>query len=173
MASPVKLAHVALRTRNVVRLREWYCTVLEARAVFENDMIAFVTFDDEHHRLAIIDRGPDLAYDAAAGTVDHFTFTLAELGDLVDTYERLKDQGIEPHRSINHGVTTSMYFTDPDGNRVELQVDNFATPEEAAAFVASETFAANPIGIEFEPDRLVAAYRSGVPVEELVVQGSV
>ncbi|MEL7209057.1 MAG: VOC family protein [Actinomycetota bacterium] len=172
MASPIKLAHVALRTNDVGRLRDWYCTVLEARVQFENDVIAFVTYDDEHHRLAIIDRGEGTVYDPEVGTVDHFTFTLATLGDLLDTYERLQGEGIAPYRTINHGPTTSMYFNDPDGTRVELQVDNFATPEEAAAFMASERFAANPIGVEFDPDRLLARFRRGDPVSELVEQGS-
>jgi hypothetical protein len=40
---------------------------------------------------------------------------------------------IRPFYSINHGPTTSLYYTDPDGNRVELLVDNFATAGEGQA----------------------------------------
>jgi hypothetical protein len=35
-------------------------------------------------------------------------------------------------------MTTSLYYADPDGNQIELQVDNFATPEEGTAFIESE-----------------------------------
>jgi hypothetical protein len=45
-----------------------------------------------------------------------------------------------------------MYYTDPDGNRIETQVDNFDTIEEANAYMASTAFAENPIGIDFDPD---------------------
>ena len=34
---------------------------------------------------------------------------------------------------IQHGVTTSLYYEDPDGNFAEMQIDNFATPGEAIA----------------------------------------
>src|ERR1700730_47207 len=36
---------------------------------------------------------------------------------------------------MNHGSTTSMYYADPDGNRIELLIDNFATAEEGRAWV--------------------------------------
>lgn len=170
MVSPAKFAHVALCTSDVARLRAWYCLVLEARVMFENDHVGFVTYDDEHHRLAIINRGTDQV--PQPGTLDHFSFTYATLGDLLDTYERLMAEGITPHRTINHGGTTSMYYRDPDGNQVELQIDNFATLAETVAFIESDVFAANPIGVEFDADRLVAKFRRGVPVSELVKQGS-
>ena len=44
----------------------------------------------------------------------------------MSSYARLKGLGIEPDACVNHGVTTSLYYADPDGNQVELQVDNFA-----------------------------------------------
>jgi hypothetical protein len=34
----------------------------------------------------------------------------------------------------------------------------------------SEAFSANPIGVEIDPDALLAQYRSGVAVETLLVQ---
>lgn len=32
----------------------------------------------------------------------------------------LKDQGIVPHACLDHGMTMSFYYADPDGNSVEL-----------------------------------------------------
>jgi hypothetical protein len=72
--------------------------------------------------------------------------------------------------SINHGPTTSLYYSDPDGNRVELLVDNFATAEEGQAWMHSPAFERNPIGVAFDPDELVRRFRSGVPVAELVIR---
>src|SRR3546814_5664151 len=83
------------------------------------------------------------------------------------TYERLRDTGIRPVFPINHGPTTSMYYADPDGNQIELQVDNYDKIEDATAFFYSEAFAENPVGVEFDPDELLRRLRAGEPEEDL------
>ena len=52
-----------------------------------------------------------------------------------------------------------MYYHDPDGNGVELQVDAFATKEAAAAYFDSEAFRENPIGVLFDPEQLLQRSR--------------
>jgi catechol-2,3-dioxygenase len=165
--APVKLAHVVLRTSRFEEMVAWYETVLAARTVHNDGMLAFLTYDDEHHRIAIA-RIPGLEEAPAmhAGT-DHVAFTHADLGDLLSTWARLKGEGIEPYWCLNHGPTTSMYYKDPDGNKVELQIDNFDT-EETNRWMGSGEFAANPIGVIFEPEELLARYRAGEPLSSLV-----
>ena len=85
---------------------------------------------------------------------------------MLSTYRRLKAAGITPHWPINHGVTTSMYYRDPDNNQVELQIDNFATDAEGKAFMRSAAFAKNPIGTEFDPEALLARHRAEAAVKE-------
>ena len=46
----------------------------------------------------------------------HVAYTFDDLDGLLDRYVLLRDQGITPAVSIAHGVTTSMYYRDPDGN---------------------------------------------------------
>ena len=41
------------------------------------------------------------------------------MDDLLDTYVRLKADGIVPHACLDHGMTMSFYYVDPDGNSVE------------------------------------------------------
>jgi hypothetical protein len=60
-----------------------------------------------------------------------------------------------------------LYYQDPDGNRMEFQVDA-CTVEEANAYMRSAAFAANPIGVAIDPEALLAQYRRGVPVEQLL-----
>ena len=168
MAAPAKLAHVVFRSGRLAAMRDWYCNVLEAHVAFENDFIVFLTYDDEHHRVAIVDTGASEAPPPTASGVEHVAFTYAALDDLIGTYERLKGQGIEPYWSINHGPTTSCYYRDPDGNQVELQIDNFESIHALHDWFRSGAFAENPIGVEFDPDELVAKFRAGVPQEELV-----
>ncbi|PYM81948.1 MAG: biphenyl 2,3-dioxygenase [Candidatus Rokuibacteriota bacterium] len=124
---PEKFAHVVLKTANYDAVIAWYATVLQAPVAFRNDFIAFLTYDDEHHRVAVLNTPGSPAPDPAAAGVHHIAYTYTGLGELLATYRRLKASGIEPARCINHGPTTSMYYRDPDGLRVELQIDNFAT----------------------------------------------
>ena len=165
--TPVKLAHFVLRTARLPELLRWYQTVLGATIVHSDDTIAFLSFDDEHHRVAIaaVPGLPDRP-EFAAGT-DHVAFTFADLGDLLHHYLRLKGEGIEPYWCINHGLTTSMYYKDPDGNRLEFQVDNFANAAETNSWIRSGAFAANPIGVIFDPEELVARYRGGESMAEI------
>jgi catechol-2,3-dioxygenase len=102
--------------------------------------------------------------------VHHVAFTFGSMGELLENYVRLAGRSIRPFYSINHGPTTSLYYSDPDGNRVEFLVDNFATAEEGQAWMRSPAFESNPIGVEFDPDELVRRFRSGVPVADLVIR---
>ncbi|KAK6365133.1 hypothetical protein LTS17_011611 [Exophiala oligosperma] len=84
--------------------------------------------------------------------VDHLAFTYATLTELAQVYTSLKSKAWEPVWTINHGPTTSIYYRDPDGNKVELQVDNFDTKEGADAFMKGPLFSMNPIGTEIDAD---------------------
>jgi catechol-2,3-dioxygenase len=167
---PQKLAHVVRRTARFAELVEWYCTVLGAEVVQSDGMLAFLTYDDEHHRIAIAGI-PGLAEQPpmAAGT-DHVAFTYGDLGDLLQTYRRLKARGIEPYWCINHGPTISLYYKDPDGSRVELQVDTMPSGAAIDAWMRSGEFAANPIGVVFEPEALIARYEAGEPLDTLTAR---
>ena len=165
--SPAKLAHFVLVTQDMPRLRDWYVTVLQGRVVYEDPVLCFITYDDEHHRIAIgALPGVQARESGLRVGLHHTAFTYGDFGDLLYTYRRLKERGIRPYWTINHGPTTSMYYRDPDGNRVELQVDNFETAEEANDFMR-RNFAENPIGILFDPEELMRRYEAGASLEEL------
>jgi len=166
--SPQKFAHVVLKTAKFNDVIDWYATVLQARVAFRNDFIAFLTYDDEHHRVAVINMPDSPTPEPAAAGVHHIAYTYADLGELLSTYRRLKASGIEPARCINHGPTISMYYRDPDGLRVELQIDVFATMDEAHAYLTGPDFAENPIGIIFDPEQLIRDYEAGRAYVDLV-----
>lgn len=175
MAPPAQLAHVVYMTRRFEEMLDWYQKVFEARVQYQNPALAFLTYDDEHHRFAFANMsvfqpdGPANGMPAGVG-VNHVGYTYANLGELLDTYDRLKQLGIEPYWRVHHGLTLSVYYKDPDGNRMEFQVDCCANAEEAHTYMHSEAFAANPVGVEIDPDVLLAQYRSGVPTEQLLAQ---
>ncbi len=139
---PAQIAHFVIYTSQYAELTAWYKVVLGATATYEDDKLAFLSYDEEHHRVAIASV-PNLARQREG------------------TASRLADKGIVPYWSVNHGPTTSMYYADPDGNRVEFQVDNFPTAAEANAFCASPEFAENSVGVDFDPADLVRRLDAG------------
>jgi catechol-2,3-dioxygenase len=140
--SPRKLAHVVLRTgSNFGAMVRWYCTVLGARVVFNAGRLIFLSYDDEHHRIAIA-ASEDLAERPRRATgLDHIAFTYEDIGALLNTYARLKRAGILPFCCINHGPTTALM---------------------------QEQFSINPVGVEFDPEEMLARLRSGANPDELV-----
>jgi catechol-2,3-dioxygenase len=173
-ARPTKVAHVVYRTRRFGEMLEWYQTVFEARVQFQNPALAFLTFDDEHHRLAlanmeVLNPGGDAAGRQGETGVDHVGYTYASLGELLENWAALKEKGITPYWSVHHGMTVSLYYADPDGNQMEFQVDCLESGERASEYMA-ETFSRNPIGVEFEPAAWLTRLKSGTPEAELLAR---
>ena len=170
--TPTKIAHLVIRTKKVRELVDWYCKVFHAEVIFNNGWLAFLYFDDEHHRIAIGDPSTLEAPNPSAAGIDHVAFSYASIEDLLSTYVRLKTSGILPYFKVDHGPTTSIYYKDPDGNQIELQVDNFGSLEEAHEYFKSNAFAENPLGIEIEPDELVARLNAGENPRNLLSSGT-
>ena len=173
MVVPSKFSHVVYRTRRFEEMIEWYQKVFEATVQHRDSVLAFLTYDEEHHRFAFVNlaaknpEGDETDRKGKIG-VDHVAYTYASLGDLLSTYSRLKGHGITPFWPVHHGITLSFYYADPDGNRMEFQVECFPTIEQANAYMQSESFAANPIGVRIDPDALVEQYGQGIPTKELL-----
>lgn len=159
--SPAKLAHVVLRTSRYGEMVNFYKMVFAAHATFENEMLSFLTYDDEHHRIAILNM-PGLAEqrEGVAG-VHHIAFTYASIRELISTYERVEKLGITPVWCTNHGPTISFYYRDPDGTQLELQIENYDTIEQSTAFFHSKAFAENPIGVDLDPAELARRFHAG------------
>ena len=172
MTAPSKFAHVVYNTHRYEEMIDWYRYVFEARVQHRDDRLAFLTYDDEHHRFAFANLGPmpddppRPRLGRGAG-VNHVAYTWRDLAEFVELYERLKARGITPVRPIRHGLTLSMYYADPDGNLMEFQIDVLA-PDAANEFIAGPAFAANPVGETFDPDDLAARFHAGEPVESCV-----
>ena len=167
---PIKLAHVVLRVGDLARSRGWYIEVLQARVAFENEMLCFLSYDDEHHRIGLV-APPGLKHEADASTgLEHIAFTYGSLEELLVNYRRLAAGGVRPYWTINHGPTISLYYKDPDGNRLELQHDVFERAEDLDAFFAGAAYTENFIGVRFDPDELIARFEAGEPLDALMAR---
>jgi catechol 2,3-dioxygenase len=162
--------HVNLKTARLGEMIDWYEVAVGMRVNFRDDVIAFMTNDDANHRVALT---------ALPGTSDdpekvphsgmhHSAFEFASMEDLLGRYQSLKEDGIEPHACVDHGLTMSFYYLDPDGNSVELQSDNHGDWAASAEWMRTAAeFAANPIGELVDPDKLCDVSAGGMSAEEI------
>lgn len=170
---PQKFVHIVYRTNRFEEMLAWYQFVFDAKIQYQNPALAFLTYDDEHHRFALANLAvlrPDERETEKQGFVgvDHVAYTYASLEDLLENYQQLKEKGIKPYWCVHHGMTVSMYYADPDGNQMEFQVDVFESSEEANDYMSGPLTAAIPIGVEYDPEDWLAQIRTGTPVSDLL-----
>ncbi|HVF30537.1 MAG TPA: VOC family protein, partial [Pyrinomonadaceae bacterium] len=150
---------------------EWYKKFLCAEVRHDMGFGSFMTFDDDHHRIVIFTTEDTEDKVANSAGVDHIGIGLPDFASLIENYERLKADGIVPTLPVNHGFTTSLYYQDPDGNEIELTVDNFQTKDECSAWMKTEQMAAlmNPptFGDVFDPEELAQMFHSGASHSEM------
>jgi catechol-2,3-dioxygenase len=169
MTKPIRFSHAVLKTYDVASLRKWYCNALDAHVVFEKlPLYSFITYDEEHHRLGIIAMtGKPTPIEPRAPGLLHLAFTFRNIGELLDLYQRLQESGEKPDFTVNHGPTISFYYSDPDGNGVEFQVDRYASAAEAQDFI-DKVFDKNPVGVACDPEELLERRRAGETDEQLM-----
>lgn len=171
-ARPTKVAHIVYRTRRFEEMLRWYETVFGARIQYQNPVLAFLTYDDEHHRCALVNMsvlqpdGADADRQGAIG-VDHLGYSYGSLREVLENYSLLKEKGITPYWCVHHGITASLYYADPDGNQMEFQVDCLGSSDEATAFMEAQ-FSSNPVGVEYDPEEWLARLRAGEPESQLL-----
>lgn len=88
-------------------------------------------------------------------------------------YRQRQAQGIKPVWAVNHGITVSIYYRDPDGNQIETQVEGFNTTAEAIRYMTSQEFSENPIGVDFDPDEYIRKLKDGASAKDLMVRPNI
>lgn len=115
------LGHVGLFCNDLKTMRDFYTRVLGLTISDENPErgICFLSAspETEHHELALVQ-----AKDPTQKTrqVQQISFKVKTLDDVRAFYHRLKGAGLRIDRTITHGIACSVYFYDPEDNRVEL-----------------------------------------------------
>ena len=162
--------HVNLKTTRLDEMVDWYSLTVGLEVNFRNRLAAFLTNDAANHRLALL-AVPGLKHDRQRITRDgmhHLAFEYPSLDELLGTYLRLRTRRILPHACLDHGMTMSLYYLDPDGNSVELQADNYGDWGASSEFMRADPhFTEDPIGKPVDPGALVAARRAGTNPRQL------
>lgn len=164
------LHHVNLKTTRLQEMIDWYGLVIGTEVTHQFPGGAWLTNDGANHRLALLSP-PELVEDPDKiqhSGLHHTAYEYPSMDDLLSAYVRLKEHGIVPHACLDHGMTLSFYYVDPDGNSVELQCDEFGDWAASKQWMTtSAEFNANPIGITVDPELMVAAAGEGATAHEL------
>lgn len=119
------LGHVVLKVSDQAKSEAFYNGVLGLPIVarYDERQMTFFSLGD-HHDFAIMALGDDAAQPGSGNTgLAHVAFKIGEtLDELREARGKLEDAGIKTS-AVDHEVTKSLYFNDPDGNGIELYVD--------------------------------------------------
>jgi catechol-2,3-dioxygenase len=129
-------SHVGIHVTDLARMEAFYIgtlglVVTDRGTLDGGPTLVFLSRDpDEHHQLVLVTgRPPEAGYNV----VNQLSFKVRTLADLKAMHARARDEGLGPFRVVTHGNAWSVYFPDPEGNRVELFVDTpWHTPQPLA-----------------------------------------
>ena len=120
------LAHCGVFVRDLDAMARFYREVFDMQETDRGEgrtfrrTIAFLSSRaDQHHQLALATgRGAD-----APSTVMQLSFKVQTLEHLREARRRALARGATQMRGLNHGNAISIYFRDPEGNRLEVFFD--------------------------------------------------
>lgn len=148
MARVNKVGHVVLNIRDVDTSIKFYTEALGMEVMSQNRErhMAFLSFGTQHHDIALF-QAPEGAERGELG-LNHIAMQI-EGGDaeLRQLYSRLVKAGARIDRTTDHGLTRSVYFFDPDGNRLEVFCE-MMTPEEGMKAMRGNRAMNRPLEIE-------------------------
>jgi catechol 2,3-dioxygenase len=156
-SSPKEIGHVVLNVTDVERSTKFYRDVVgfQVSRFRPDGNAAFLTCGIVHHNLALF-KAPADARPAQKGAIglNHFAFKVENYQVLQEAHKRLIEANATIDHIVDHGMTRSVYFLDPDGIEMELFCDTFATEEEGLAYMKSTRGGAAPMDITApEPQR--------------------
>jgi catechol 2,3-dioxygenase len=131
-----KLGHVLLRVADLEKSRRFYMDVLGFQAAEENPGDTFLTLGEDGHTLDLVQHPhPESAPRPSRDQVglNHIAFQVDSYAALRAAYEGLQDHGVDIAAATDHVSQRSIYFSDPDGNRLEIYYER---PDARALFAA-------------------------------------
>ena len=119
-----QLTHLGIFVRDMETMVDFYTRVLGLlvtdTGILRGRSLTFLSRSaQEHHQLVLAQgRGDD-----STPVINQISFRIDTLADLKEFYRVLVEEGVANLDPITHGVAWSVYFLDPEGNRIELYTD--------------------------------------------------
>ena len=125
------IGHVHLKVSDLDRAVQFYTEVLGFDVMARwGGSAAFLSAGGYHHHLGLNTWESRGGLPPAPGTTGlyHFAILLPNRKELARTFKRVIDHGWPIDGAADHGVSEAIYFSDPDGNGIEIYRDR--PPEE-------------------------------------------
>lgn len=123
MIDPPRMAfsHMGIYVTDPERMLDFYTRVLgfsiTDRARIRGADLVFVSRNPEEHHQIVLVPGRD---PGSPSTINQISFRVISLPELRRCHALLEKEGVAGLSPINHGGSWSVYFLDPEGNRLEL-----------------------------------------------------
>ena len=135
MSHPKRIGHLVLNVKDVEESTKFYTEVLGFHISKQTDTATFLTCGKIHHDLALFkSRIPYKTKDGLG--LNHMAIQVEDFEALTAYYRILEHMDII-ERCTDHGMTCSIYLTDPDGNGIELFCNCQEDPADGLAIMSS------------------------------------
>ena len=187
--SPDDFHHIAFKTTNYENMVNFYKNLFGCEPLYQSDLITFLAYDDEHHRIAIANTSDVLnnlnfiqkivmklkiflnKNIPSIEGLDHISYRINPIEKWFDFYFKAKERGLSPLWTVNHGWISGIYYRDPDNNLVEVFFEHFSTAEEFKENISPD-FEDEPIGTNMDIEVLYEMFKSGADFSELIKKGN-
>ena len=117
-----RVGHVVIKMRDLDEAKRFYRDILGMKITDEREGFGvFFRFQDYHHDIAVfkVDEDATLPHQNQVGLA-HVAMVADSFDTVKEMYQRLKEHDVPIVRTVDHGITRSVYFKDPDGNELEI-----------------------------------------------------
>ena len=118
-------SHMGIFVTDPARMEDFYTRVLgfavTDRGLLGAVSLVFLSRDPRDHHQIVLAAGRPA--DAGFNPINQISFRMADFAGLREMHRRLKEEGVKELAPVSHGNALSVYFKDPEGNRIELFVD--------------------------------------------------
>ena len=121
----VRLSHVGLYVRDAAKMVAFYRDFLgfletDRGSLPHGDLVFLSRDPGDHHQLVLATGRPEGIPDRI---LNQLSFRVDSLAELKRFYEQLLSAPVTDIEPVTHGIAWSVYFRDPEGNRIEVFAD--------------------------------------------------
>ena len=144
-----RVGHVVIKMRDLDAAKRFYRDILGMKITDEREGFGvFFRFQDYHHDIAVfkVDEDADAPQRNQVGLA-HIALVADSFDTVKTMHRRLKEHNVPIVRTVDHGITKSVYFQDPEGNELEI----YCEVPEVDWHDVETIIVADPIDLEATP----------------------